>query len=172
MEIAVRAALFCQLLLLAYHQITTLVDLHPFNGVQNASRGERFAEAGVNAVLMGLAPLGFALGIRGLMLYGVVYYFVLLFFEVVIWWIPYLTAPSGRWLGVYNFLLSVATTSFGQRDALADWAERHVRLHSRTITPWPPGRGPVLPNLEHTILHAWTVVTAITTLIGFLARPS
>jgi len=164
-----RAALVCQLLLLAYHQITTLVDLHPFNGVRNSSRGERLAEAGLNAVLMGLAPIGFALGIRGLMLYGVVYYFVLLFFEIVIWWIPYLTAPSGRWLGLYNFLLSVATTSFGQKDALADWTERHVRLHRLTITPLPRGRGPILPNLEHTILHVWTAVTAITTLLGYLA---
>ncbi len=120
-------------------------------------------------LLMSLAPIGFALGIRGLMLYGVVYYFVLLFFEIVIRWIPYVTAPSGRWLGLYNFLLSVVTMSFGQKDALADWTDRHVRLHRQTITPWPRRRGPILPNLEHTILHGWTAVTVITTLLGYLA---
>jgi hypothetical protein len=165
------AALACQVVLLAYHQVTTLFDLHPFNGVRRASRAERFTEAGVNAILMSLAPLGFALGVRPLMLYGVIYYFVLFFFELVIWWIPYFSAPSGRWLRAYNFLLSVATTSFGERDPLASWTDRHVRLHSATITLLRHGRGPIVPNLEHMILHAWTAVTATATLAAFLAWP-
>ncbi len=165
-----QTALACQILLLAYHQLTTLVDLHPFNGVRNASRGERLAESGINAILMSLAPIGFALGIRGLMLYGVIYYFILFFFELVIWWVPYFSAPSGRWLRVYNFLLSVATTSFSETDPLANWTDCHVRLHSSTITLLPRGRGPIVPNLEHTILHAWTALTAITTLAAFLAQ--
>jgi hypothetical protein len=55
-----KAALVCQLILLLYHQITTWIDLFPFNGARNYSRQERLAEAGANALLMGLAPLGFA----------------------------------------------------------------------------------------------------------------
>ena len=161
-----RSALFCQLLLLLYHQITTLVDLHPFNGARNASLSERFGEAGVNAVLMGLAPIGYAFGIRSLMLYGVVYYFVLLFFEIMIWWVPYFTSPSGRWRGAYNFILSIATVSFAEKDALSNWTDRHVRLHRSTITLLPHGRGPVVPNLEHMILHLLTAVTAIATLVA------
>jgi hypothetical protein len=161
-------ALACQILLLAYHQLTTLIDLHPFNGVRSTSRSERFIEAGINAVLMSLAPVGFAFEVRGLEIYGVVYYFVLFFFELVIWWVPYFSAPSGRWLRVYNFLLSVATTNFSEANPLAGWTDRHVRMHRSTITLLPRGRGPIVPNLEHTILHVWTAVTAITTLAAVL----
>jgi hypothetical protein len=164
----VRAALFCQLLLLAYHQLTTLIDLHPFNGVRHAARAEKFTEAGVNLLLMGLTPIGYAFGIGALMLYGVIYYFVLFFFEIVIWWIPYFTHPTGAWRRAYNLLLSVASLSFGQPDALADWSERHQRLHRDTITPLPAGRGPVRPNLEHMILHVATAVTALVTLFAYV----
>jgi hypothetical protein len=41
-----RVAVLCQLLLLAYHQTTTLVDLYPFNGVRNSSQRERIPRAG------------------------------------------------------------------------------------------------------------------------------
>lgn len=164
-------ALACQIVLLAYHQLTTLIDLHPFNGVRNTLRTERFAEAGVNAILMSLAPIGFALDVRGLMLYGAVYYLVLFFFELVIWWVPYFSAPAGPWLRIYNVFLSVATTSFGAANPLADWTDRHVRMHRSTITLLRPRRGPIVPNLEHTILHAWTALTAIVTLAAVLARP-
>ena len=85
----------CQVLLLAYHQITTLVDFYPFNAAKNYSRSERLAEVGINAILMVLPPLGFIFRIHGLMLFGVAYYFVLLTFEIVIWWVPYFAVPTG-----------------------------------------------------------------------------
>jgi hypothetical protein len=74
--------------------VTTLVDLQPFNGVRFYTRRERLAEAGVNLVLMGLAPIGYAFQLHGLMLYGAIYYIVLFAFEIVIWWIPYFTVPT------------------------------------------------------------------------------
>ena len=162
-----RVAIVCQLLLVAYHQMTTLVDLYPFNGVRNSSLRERSVEAGINALLMCLAPIGFTFGIRSLMLYGVVYYFLLLLFEVIIWWIPYFTRPNGRWRAPYNLALALATTAFAQKDALADWSARHIRMHKGTFTPLRPGKGPILPNFEHIILHCWTAITAIVTLEAY-----
>src|SRR5882762_1821967 len=105
-------ALLIQIVLLIYHQLTTWLDLHPFNGARHYSRKEQFAEAGVNAFLMSLAPIGFAFQVRGLMTFGVVYYFVLFAIELLIWWIPYLTVPAGRWRSIYNLLLSLATSNF------------------------------------------------------------
>ena len=160
-------AILCQLGLLAYHQTTTLVDLYPFNGVRNASLSERFLEAGVNLVLMGLAPIGFTLGIPALMVYGVVYYFVLLFFELIIWWVPYFATPAGRWFTSYNLALSIATGQVGQQNALTEWASRHRRLHKGTVTLLNPGKGPIRPNLEHMILHGWTLITAVSTSAAF-----
>ncbi|HLN29234.1 MAG TPA: hypothetical protein VK395_15910 [Gemmataceae bacterium] len=161
------AAVICQLVLLIYHQITTFVDLYPFNGARNYSARERLAEMGVNAALMSLAPIGFTLNLHGLMLFGVIYYFVLFGVEIVIWWIPYFTVPSGCWRRAYNLVLSVATSNFEKGDALEHWLAVHQRLHDGTLTVVPKRGGRIVPNLEHTLLHGWTLVTAITTLIAY-----
>ena len=81
----VKLALICQLVLLAYHQITTIFDFYPFNGTRHYSRKEKLAEAGVNFVLMALPPIGFGFRIKALMGFGLVYYFVLFAIELIIW---------------------------------------------------------------------------------------
>jgi hypothetical protein len=159
----IHAALFFQIVLLVYHQLTTHLDFFPFNGARNYSFKEKFAEGGSNFVLMILAPIGFAFHIRGLMIYGVIYYFFLFAAELIIWWVPYFTVPSGRWRGIYNFLLSCVTSNFEKGDTLTHWTAIHKRLHADTITFLPPRADRPVPNLEHTILHAWTLLTAIVT---------
>jgi hypothetical protein len=163
----IRFAIICQLALLAYHQITTWFDFFPFNGARNYSRKEKLTEAGSNLVLMSLAPIGFGFHIRGLMTYGVVYYFILFAIELIIWWIPYFTVPAGRWRDIYNRLLSGATSIHEKGDTLDHWCKIHQRVHGGTITLLPVRAGRPVPNLEHTILHAWTLVTAIVTAIAW-----
>jgi hypothetical protein len=125
----VRTILFCQLALLAYHQVTTLIDFYPFNGARNYVRREKLAECGVNGVLMLLPPIGFAFHISALRTFGVVYYFVLFAIELLIWWVPYLTTPTGQWRQIYNRLLAVATSDFESGDVLARWQDIYHRLH-------------------------------------------
>jgi hypothetical protein len=161
------AALTSQIVLLVYHQVTTWFDLHPFNGVRRYSTKQQFAEAGVNAVLMGLAPIGFAFHIHALKTFGVVYYFVLFGIELWIWWLPYFTVPTGRWRRVYNFLLALATSNFENGDALDHWIDVHQRLHRETITVLPPRANRPVPNLEHMILHVLTLATALLTVFGY-----
>ncbi len=161
-----RAALLCQLLLLAYHQFTSWVDLHPFNGTRNYSRREKLAETGVNAVLMGLAPIGFGFQIHGLMTFGRVYYFVLFAIELIIWWVPYLCTTTGFARAVYNRLLGISTSDFSAGDTLDHWTVVYQRLHADTITLLPRRPDRPVPNLEHTILHALTLVTAVFTLVA------
>jgi hypothetical protein len=161
------SVVICQIVLLAYHQFTTLVDLFPFNGARNTTRGEKLAEAATNAVLMSLAPIGYAFQIKALMIYGVVYYFVLFAIELIIWWIPYFCVPSGSWRTVYNRLLSIATSNFDPGDTLDHWIAIHTRVHSGTIGFLPQRAGRIVPNLEHSILHVWTLITAIVTLCGY-----
>ena len=160
-------ALACQIALLLYHQLTTLVDLHPFNGVRFYSGRERLAEAGVNLVLMGLAPIGYAFQFHGLMLYGAIYYVVLLVVEIIIWWVPYFTLPKGKWRRAYNAALSLATSNFEPGDALNHWIAVHERIHSSTLFVLPRRNGHIVPNLEHVILHCWTLVTALATLNAY-----
>lgn len=161
------AAVVSQVLLLAYHQVTTWFDLHPFNGVRSYSGKEKLAEAGTNAVLMSLAPIGFAFQVKALMIFGVVYYFVLFGIELIIWWVPYLSVPTGRWRRAYNRLLALSTSNFEAGDTLAHWTLVHQRLHRDTITLLPTRENRPVPNLEHMILHAGTLVTAVITFAAF-----
>ena len=159
--------LISQLVLLVYHQVTTLVDLAPFNGARHCTLKERLAEAGANAILMSLAPVGYALQIRSLMIFGVAYYFALFAIEILIRWIPYFSVPSGRWRSVYNRLLAIGTMNFGAGDTLDHWLAVHQRLHSDTLTLLPRIPRRVVPNLEHLILHLWTAITAMITAMYF-----
>lgn len=161
----------CQLLLLAYHQVTTLIDFHPFNGARHYSRNEKWAEAGTNAVLMSLAPIGFALHVGPLMTFGAYYYFVLFGVELIIWWVPYLTAPAGAWRWVYNRALSVSTSDFSKGDTLGHWTAVYHRIHQGTITLLPARGDRPVPNVEHMILHALTLATALVTLHAYVGFP-
>lgn len=161
------AVLFCQILLLVFHQVTTLADFFPFNGSRNYTRTEKLLEASINGVLMLLPPLGFAFHIHGLMIFGVIYYSVLFCIELIIWWVPYVTTPSGRGRDIYNRFLAFATLDFEKGDGLARWQAIYDRLHRGTTTVLPSRGNRPVPNLEHMILHAWTLVTAIVTVKGF-----
>src|SRR5258708_34015436 len=111
-------ALICQLVLLGYHQVTTLFDFFPFNGARHLEPRERWAECGVNGLLMILPPIGFGFRVRWLMTFGLIYYFILFAIELIIWWVPYLATPSGRWRSIYNRLLSCANSNFDKGDTL------------------------------------------------------
>jgi hypothetical protein len=161
------AVLCCQLLLLTYHQITTLVDFYPFNGARHYTWKEKLGEAAFNAVLMSLPPIGFGFHIRGLMMFGLVYYFFLFAVELIIWWVLYLTEPKGRWRVIYNRVLGAVMFNDPKGDAISRWHEIYNRLHRGTIKVLPPCGDRPVPNFEHTILHAWTLVTAIVTAIAF-----
>ena len=96
------------------------------------------------------------------------HYFVLFAVELIIWWVPYLTIPTGRWRTFYNRLLSVATSHFEKGDTLDHWTSVFNRLHRGTITFLPLRGDRPVPNLEHTILHAWTLSTAVLTLVAYV----
>ncbi len=90
--------------------------------------------------------------------------------EIVIWWIPYFSVPTGRWRRVYNGLLRLATSNFETGDTLDHWRAIHQRLHPGTITLLPARPERITPNLEPTLLHALTVVTDFLTACAYLQR--
>jgi hypothetical protein len=135
MPIAVPA----QIVLLVYHQITTLCDFFPFNGVRFTNRNERLLEALFNFVMMALPPIGFWFRWEPLMYFGAAYYFILFAVECATWWAPYFFGATQKWLDIYT------------------------RVHSKTITILPRrGHNPA-PNLEHLILMVLTLVAAALT---------
>ena len=140
-------AIALQILLVAYHQVTTLVDFYPFNGVRFYKWRERLLEAGFNLALMTPSPVGFIFGWSWLMRFGVAYYFILLACECATWWLPYFFGGSPKWEEIY------------------------ARVQGQTHSVLPRrGKNPA-PNVEHLILMALTLATAIVTLWAYSALP-
>jgi len=162
--------LIFQLTLLAYHQITTLFNFWPFNGVRNYTWQQKLAEAGLNGILMSLPPIGLIFHIRALMIFGVIYYPLLFCIEVTIWWVLYLTNPIGRWRTIFNRILGALMFNNPKVDASARWIEIYNQLQRGTITILPPRSNRPVPNLEHMILQALTLLTAIVTAVAYF-RP-
>ena len=136
-------AIALQIIHLLYHQVTTLFDFFPFNGVRLSSWQLRLTDAGTAFVPMVISPVGFIFHYQPLMEIGVVCNFIILGGEIATWWIPYFFGPSPKWLEIYN------------------------KTHRQTITVIPRrGSNPVM-NLEHLILMVLTLLTAVVTLIAY-----
>jgi len=104
-----------------------------------------------------------------LQVYGVFYYFVLFAVEIIIWWIPYAFTPHGFWRRIYNIALVLGTLNFEPGDTLNRWLAVHERVHRGTLTVLPHRSGRIVPNLEHMLLHAWTLLTALATFAAVYA---
>ena len=143
-----RFAIALQVLLLVYHQLTTLFDFYPFNGVRFSKPKERYAEAGLNFALTVLPPIGYFFGISGLMRFGAVFYFILIACEIATWFIPYFFGASPKWQEIFS------------------------RVQGRTIMLIPRrGQNPT-PNLEHLILMVLTLAAGIATFSAYRSLPN
>lgn len=134
-----------QIVLLVFHQVTTLFDLYPFNNVRQYTLRERLQECSVNGLLMAIPPFGFYFGISWMMTAALFVYPALLFGEYLSWWQPYFFGASQKWQQTYN----------------------RIFRHTSTVLP-PIGNNPI-PNLEHCILHGLTLITTICTYIYFFS---
>lgn len=134
-----------QLLLLVFHQFTTLVDLYPFNNVRHYTVQERITECVVNGATMLLPVIGFAAHIHWLMVASLIVYPVLLIGEYTSWWHQYFFGPSVTWQQTYN------------------------RIFRQTIIVLPPIKNHPVPNLEHCILHGLTLIAGTVTYIYFFS---
>jgi len=129
---------------LAFHQVTTNVDLHPFNNIRHYTRRERLTESAVNGVVM-LLPIGLLLtGNHAATVVAAVLLSLLFVMELLMWWLPYAT---GR-----------AVPALTQGDE--PWAVVHDRIFASTVTVVPPIGDNPRPNLEHTLLHGFTLCAA------------
>lgn len=136
--------LLLQIAALLYHQITTRFDFFPFNGIRHYSAAERRKEALVNGVMMAipilltLTRMPVLIGISGVM------WTLILIGAILNWWLPYLTGRT-----VYNMPNNET------------WSQVHERIFSKTITILPHIKNNPRPNLEHMILHALILSSAI-----------
>jgi len=128
------------LLLLTYHQVTTVVPLFPWNDVKQYSWKELLAEAGTNGLLMGCGAVCLIIGNTGFChYYPLIYYPFLLCGETIQWWIPYFSAK------------------FAQSKVNFDYE----RLFGRTTKLIAHKQGKRTPDASHIVLHFITVITVI-----------
>jgi hypothetical protein len=142
-----KLAIALQILLLFFHQATTLFDFYPFNGVRFSRRQERRAEAAFNFFLMAPAPIGFILGSPLLIRAGATFYPILFACELATWFVPYFIGASPRWEEIYS------------------------RVQGRTLMVIPRRGDNPTPNLEHLILMALTVAAAWATIVAYRSLP-
>ena len=55
-------------------------------------------------------------------------------------------------------------------DTLEHWTGIYNRIHRGTVTVLPPREGRPVPNVEHMLLHAGTLATALVTLSVYASR--
>jgi hypothetical protein len=142
-----KLAIALQVLLLAFHQVTTLFDFYPFNGVRFSRRQERRLEAAMNFCLMAPAPIGFILGSASLIRAGAAFYPILFACELATWFVPYCIGASPKWEEIYS------------------------RVQGRTIMVIPRRGNNPTPNLEHLILMVLTVATAWASIAAYRSFP-
>lgn len=130
---------FFQLLLLVYHQVTTLVDFYPFNNIRSYALRLRSIECIVNGVIMAIPPIG--------------YLFQIPWMIGAAGWI-YVGVTVGAWLSWYQKYVFGATA--------AQQAE-YDHIFRPTIQVLPDIQGRPRPNLEHVILHGILLITLVLT---------
>ena len=90
-------SLVAQLLLVVYHQATTLFDFYPFNNVRDYTLKERLTECLINGTTMIMPFIGFYFHIDWMMMAAIIIYPALLIAEYFNWWKPYLFGASEPW---------------------------------------------------------------------------
>src|SRR5699024_8948780 len=84
-------AVFLQVLLLIYFELTTLINLYPWNDLSKYSYQERLLEATINGIIIVIGIILFVTKVKWLMVISVVLWFAFLFMQLLTWWMPYLT---------------------------------------------------------------------------------
>ncbi len=140
------SAIISAFLLLAYHQVTTIFPLFPWNDPSKFSRKDLWLEAGTNGLLMGIAFICVICKNTGFYhYYPLIYYPFLLSGEFFQWWAPFLSKDFSK--SKVNF----------------DYEKRY----SRTIKMFSVEENDRVPDANHIVLH---IITIFTTLLVFADR--
>lgn len=140
-------AVVLQVLLLFYFEVTTLVDLFPWNDLSNYSSQEKIVEATVNGIIILIGSGLFITKIKWLMGFSVVLWLVFLFMQLLTWWMPYVT---GRHL--QQFPRELYETHF-----------------QKTIKILPPIKNHIIPDAQHNVLQILSLAVLITSFVALLS---
>jgi hypothetical protein len=126
---------------LVYHQITTLIDLYPFNNIRGVASREKLVESSVNGFTMLFPVIALVSGNRILMNIAVILLTLVCIGEFFTWYYPYLFGSTSYWQKIYD------------------------QKFKKTIIVLPSIKNHPIPNLEHMILHFLTLTAFILTAV-------
>ena len=131
--------------MLAYFVLDNHADLYPWNNLITSQLASTLAAV----IPFGLYAVAFALGIRWLMVVGAVHSYAWLALQIRQWWIPYLFGPTAL------------HREFG-------WYVTHG--YDRTIKILPSIDDRPIPDAQHLVLQALSLVVAIAATVAVLRR--
>lgn len=133
-------AVFLQVLLFIYFEVTILVNLFPWNDLSKYSHKERLLEATTNGIIIIIGIILFVTKVKWLMVISVVFWFVFLLMQLLTWWMPYLTGKHLK-----QFPRSLYDTHFQE-----------------TLKILPPIKNHCIPDVQHNVLQLLSLATFVT----------
>jgi hypothetical protein len=138
-----KAALFLQILLLAYWLVIELVSVFPWNDIASLPPGYdlRWSVA-INALQMLIYMGLFALGVQTIAMLSVLGYAGYLAWQLWLWWKPYVLGAS------------------------SDWQSLYAASFARTLKVLPADGTHLPPDAQHLVLHVLILLTLIATVMA------
>jgi len=136
-------AIALQILLFIYFEVTTLVDLYPWNDLRKYPLQEKLLEATVNGLIILIAIALFVTNIKWLMIVSIIIWLVHFIMQLLTWWMPYLTGKHLK-----QFSRTLYDTYFRE-----------------TIKILSPIKNHIIPDAQHNVLQLLSLVTLVVSAI-------
>ncbi|MBD8006611.1 hypothetical protein [Bacillus norwichensis] len=137
-------AIVLQILLFFYFEVTTLLNLFPWNDLSKYTRKEKFTEAITNGLFILLCIGLFATKVKWLMAISVMFYLIFLIMQILTWWMPYCT-------GIH----------------LKQFPKSLYESHFKDTIKWlPPMKDHIIPDAQHNVLQLLSMITLIASSIS------
>lgn len=136
-----------QVLLFFYFEMTTLINLFPWNDISKYSYKEKLFEATVNGITIIIGLALFVTKIKLLMIISTAFWFVFLLMQLLTWWMPYLTGKHLK-----QFPRELYDTHF-----------------QKTIKALPPIKNHIIPDAQHNVLQMISLATFVTGLVTVIS---
>lgn len=133
-------AVVMQVILLIYFEVTTLVNLYPWNDVEKYSKKEKVTEATSNGIIILIGIGLFLTKTPWLMILSAIIWFIFLVMQLFVWWMPYLT---GKHLKQFP-------------------KELYHSHYQHTIKILPKIKNHIIPDAQHLVLQVLSLSTLLT----------
>ncbi|HLS34706.1 MAG TPA: hypothetical protein VK061_00545 [Bacillota bacterium] len=139
-------AFISQIILLVYFEVTTLINLYPWNDLSKYTRKEKITEATVNGITIIIGITLFISKKPVLMVIATIFWFLFLLVQLLNWWMPYIT---GKHLKQFP-------------------RELYDSHFQDTLKILPPIKEHIIPDAQHNVLQFLSLEVFIVSLLAII----